>query len=81
MPQVLLPVSRGDAVLDQGVSRGGVRYPQQRLGEAKQRNTFRRSQPIFREKVGDIGARPMRGARRTHQRACTTIDARDDIRR
>ena len=76
MAQMLLPIGGGDAVLDQRVGGRGVRNAQQRLGEAQQRDAFSGAKPIFREEVGDIGARLVRGARGADQCAGAFGDTR-----
>ena len=53
--QVLLPVRRTQLVRDQGVHRAGIRYPQQRLGQAHQHHAFVGGQVVMVEKCVQSG--------------------------
>jgi hypothetical protein len=51
------PARRTDLVLDQVVDRRGIRHPQQRLGEAHQRDALMRRERIFSEEPFEHPAR------------------------
>ncbi len=66
-----LPIGAGDTVLDQRIGGGGVGDAQQRLGEAQEGHAFRGAEAVLGEEVGDVGARPVRGAGGMDERAGT----------
>ena len=82
MAQMRLPVGGGDAVLDQRVGGGGVRNAQQRLGEAEQRDAFRRAEAVFRRKsVTSAPGRCAARAARTSARARASTRAARAVQR
>ena len=79
--EMLLPVSGGDTVLDQCIGGGGIRDAQQCFGETEQRHAFGGAEAVLGEEVGDIGTRPVRGARGANEGAGAGIDAVADLGR
>ena len=71
-----LPIGAGDTVLDQRIGGGGVGDAQQRLGEAQEGHAFCGAEAVLGEEVGDVGARPVRGAGGMDERAGTGAYAR-----